>query len=155
MDCAELPKRTRGDDDEDSALLSPYHHDLAKVSENLKDGKSVFIGTGMPDMSDSSWLVIITKTKTQKDEPTTDAKSVEPSEKDVDNLLVTVSFSLDEETIQQICSNPEAETAFNVMVKRRRTEVKVSTLSAEQKRELDKALSVSVDEDALGCDVLG
>ena len=63
-------------------------------------------------------------------------------------MLVTVSFSLDEETIQQICSNPDPETAFNVMVKRRRAEVKVSTLSAEQKRELvkgkDKELSTFV-----------
>ena len=48
-------------------------------------------------------------------------------------------FSLDEETIQQICSNPDPETAPNVMVRRRRAEVKVSTLSAEQKRELVKA----------------
>ena len=136
VDRAESPKRTRGDDDDDSALLSAYHHDLEKVSENLKDGKSVFSGTGMPDMLDSAWLVIKTKTKTPKDEPTTDAaKSVEPSQKDVDNLLVTVSFSLDERTIQQICSNPDPQTAFNVMVKRRRAEVNVSTLSAEQKRE--------------------
>ena len=49
------------------------------------------------------------------------------------------SFSLDEETIQQICSNPDPETAFNVMVRRRRAEVQVSTLSAEQKREFVKA----------------
>ena len=35
----EPPKRTRGDDDDHSALLSAYHHDLEKVSENLKDGK--------------------------------------------------------------------------------------------------------------------
>ena len=48
-------------------------------------------------------------------------------------------FSLDEETIQQICSNPDPETAFNVIVRRRRAEVKVSTLSAGQKRELVKA----------------
>ena len=33
----------------------------------------------------------------------------------------------------------DPETAFNVMVRRRRAEVKVSTLSAEQKRELVKA----------------
>ena len=79
---------------------------------------------------------IKTKTETQKSEPT---KSVEPSQKDVDNLLVTVSFSSDEETLQQICSNPDPETAFNVLVKRRRAEVKVSTLSAEQKRELVEA----------------
>ena len=65
-----------------------------------------------------------------------------PSEllqKDVDNLLVTVSFSLDEETVHQICSNPDPETAINVMVKWRCAEVKVSTLSAEQKRELVEA----------------
>ena len=66
----------------------------------------------------------------------------------MDNLLVTVSFSLDEETIQQICNNPDPETAFTVMVRRRRAEVKVSTLSAEQKRELveakDKELSTFV-----------
>ena len=54
-------------------------------------------------------------------------------------LLVTVRFSLDEETIQQICSNPDPETAFNVMVKRRRAEVKVSMLSAEWKGELVEA----------------
>ena len=71
--------------------------------------------------------------------PTTEVKSVEPLLKDVDNLLVTVSFSLDEETTQQICSDPDPETAFNVMVKRRRAEVKVSTLSAEKKRELVEA----------------
>ena len=67
------------------------------------------------------------------------AQSVEPLQKDVDNLLVTVSLSLDEETVQQICNNPDPETALNVMVRRRRAEVKVSTLSAEQKRELVKA----------------
>ena len=46
------------------------------------------------------------------------------------------------------CSNPDPETAFNVMVKRRRAEVKVSTLSAKQKRELveekDKELNTFV-----------
>ena len=77
--------------------------------------------------SDSAWLAIKTKTETQKSELTTDAKSVEPSQKDVDKLLATVSFPLDEETIQQICSNPDPQTAFNVMVKRRRADVKVST----------------------------
>ena len=105
----------------------------------------------------------------------TEAQSVEPLQKDVDNLLVTVSFPLDEETIHQICSNLNPETAFNVMVRRRHAEVKVSTLSAEQKRELveakDKELNTFVkysvveaasrqgispsvvDENALGCDV--
>ena len=39
---------------------------------------------------------IETKTETQKGQPTTEAKSVEPLQKDVDNLLVTISFSLDE-----------------------------------------------------------
>ena len=48
-------------------------------------------------------------------------------------------FSLDEETKQQICSNPDPETAFNVMVKRGRAETNVSTLSAQHKRELGKA----------------
>ena len=66
LDRAEPPKRTRGDDDKDSALLSAYHHDLEKVSENLKDGKGVFSGTGMPDMSDSAWLAIKTKTETEQ-----------------------------------------------------------------------------------------
>ena len=50
------------------------------------------------DMSDSAWLAIKTKTDTQKSEPTTETTSVEPLQKDVDNLLVIVSFSLDEET---------------------------------------------------------
>ena len=31
LDRADPPKRTRGDDDEDSALLSAYHHDLESV----------------------------------------------------------------------------------------------------------------------------
>ena len=60
-------------------------------------------------MSDSAWLAVKTKTETQKSEPTTEAKSVEPLQKDVDNFLVTVSFSLDEGTMQQICSNPDPE----------------------------------------------
>ena len=119
----EPPKRTRGDDDDHSA----YHHDLEKVSDNLEDGKSVFSGTGMPDMSDSAWLTIKNKAEAPKGETTTEAQSVEPLQKDVDNFLVTISFSLDEETIQQICSNPDPETAFNVMVRRRRAEAKVPT----------------------------
>ena len=123
----EPPKRTRGDDDDHSALLSAYHHDLEKVSDNLEDGKSVISGTGMPDMTDSAWLTIKIKAETPKGETTTEAQSVEPLQKDVDNFLVTISFSLDEETIQQICSNPDPETAFNVMVRRRRAEAKVPT----------------------------
>ena len=137
LDRVEPPKRTRGDDDDHSALLSAYRHDLEKLSENLKDGKSVFSGTGMPDMLDSAWLAIKIQAGTPKSETLTEAQSVEPLQRDVDSLLVTISFSLDEETIQQICSNPDPETAFNVMVRRRRAEVKVSTL--EQKRELVKA----------------
>ena len=148
LDRAEPPKRTKGDDDENSALLSANHHDLENVLENLKDGKSVCSGTGMPDMSDGAWLAIKTKTETQKSEPSTEAKSVEPLQKGVDNLLVTVSLSLDEGTIQPICSNPDPETAFNVMVERRRAEVKVLTLSAKQKREFveakDKELNTMV-----------
>ena len=139
LERAEPPKRTRGDDDDHSAPLSAYHHDLEKVSGNLKIGKSVFSATGMPDMLDSAWLAIKIQAGTPKGETSTEAQSVEPLQKDVDNLLVTVSFPLDEETIQQICSNPDPETVFGVMVRRPRAEVKVSTLSAEQKRELVKA----------------
>ena len=135
----EPPKRTRGDDDDHTALLFAYHDDLEKVSEILKDGKSVFNGTRMPDMSDSAWLAIKIKAETTEGETTTDAQSREPLLKDVDNLLVTISFSLDEQTIQLICSNPDPETASNVMVRRRRAQLKVSTLSAEQKRELVEA----------------
>ena len=113
LDRVEPPKRTRGDDDDYSALLSAYHHHhLEKVSENLKDGKSVFRGTGMPDMVDSAWLAIKIPTGTTKSETLTEAQSVEPQQEDVDKLLVTVSFSLDEETIQQICSNPDPETSL-------------------------------------------
>ena len=50
LDRAEPPKRTRGDEDEDTALLSAYHHDLENVSENLKEGRGVFSGTGMSDV---------------------------------------------------------------------------------------------------------
>ena len=126
LDRMEPPKRTRSDDDDHSVLLSAYHHDLERVSENLKDGKSVFSGTE-PDISDSAWLATKIKAETPKSETSTEAQSFEPLQKDVGNLLVTVSFSMDEETIQQICSNPDQETAFNVMVRRRRAEVKVST----------------------------
>ena len=59
-----------------------------RVSENLKDGKGVFGGRG------SAWLAIKTKAEKQKGETTTEAQSVEPLQKDVDNLLVTVCFSL-------------------------------------------------------------
>ena len=96
-DNAEPPKRTRSDDDDHSAPVC---------------------GTRMPDMSGSAWLAITTKTGTQKSEPTTDAKS-KPSKKNVDNLLVTISFSLDEETTQKICSGPNPET---LKVKWRRAE---------------------------------
>ena len=139
LDRVEPPKRTRGDEDDDSASLSACHHDLEKVSEILKNGNSVFSGTRMPDILDSAWLAIKIPAGKSKNETLTESQSVEPLQRDVDNLLVTVSFSLDEETRQQTCSNPDPETAFNVMVRRRRAEVKVSTLSAEQKRELVKA----------------
>ena len=61
------------------------------MSENLNEGKSVFSGTAMPGMSDSAWLAI--RTKTRKSESTVDVNYVESSQKDVDNLLVTVRFS--------------------------------------------------------------
>ena len=92
LDRVEPPKRTRSDDDDDSSLLSDYHHDLEKRSEILKDGKSVFSGTGMPDMLDSAWLATKSLAGTPKCETSTEARSVEPLQKDVDNLLVTVSF---------------------------------------------------------------
>ena len=41
-----------------------------------------------------------------------------------------------------MCSNPFPETAFDMMVRRRRAEVRVSTLSGEQKRELVEAASL-------------
>ena len=100
LDRVEPPKSTRGDDHDHSALPAAYHHDLEKVSEILTDGKSVFSGTRMPDMLDSAWLAIKVQTGTPKSETLTEAQSVEPLQKNVDNLLVTVSFSLDEETIQ-------------------------------------------------------
>ena len=66
LDRVEPPKRTRGDDVDHSALLSACHHDLEKVSENLKDGKSVFSGTETPDMLDSAWLAIKIQAGTPK-----------------------------------------------------------------------------------------
>ena len=93
------------------------HHYLGKVSANLNDEIGVSSGTGMSDM-----LGLRTKIKTQKSEPTADANSVEPSQKYVSNLLVTISFALTEETVHSICSNPDPETAFNVMVNRRRAD---------------------------------
>ena len=54
LDRVEPPKRTRSDEDDHSAFLSAYHRELVQVSENLKSVKSVFSGTGMPDMLDSA-----------------------------------------------------------------------------------------------------
>ena len=161
LDRVEPPKRTRGDDDDHSAFLSAYHHDLEKVSENLKDGKSVFSGTGIPDMSDSAWLATKIKVETPKGATSTEAQSVERPQKDVDNLC-----------------NPDPETAFDVMVRRQRAEVKVSTLSAPNRNVsfveakdketqhvcqifcgrggiASRVLTVCVDENALSCDVQG
>ena len=101
LERVEPPKSTTGDDDDHSAFLSTHHHDLEKVSEILKDWKSVCSGTGMPDMLDREWLAIKIPAGTSKSETLTEAQAVELLQKDVDNLLVTVSFSLDEETIQQ------------------------------------------------------
>ena len=47
----------------------------------------------MPDMLDSAWLAIKIQVETSKNETLTESQSVEPLQKDVDNLLVTVSFS--------------------------------------------------------------
>ena len=47
-------------------------------------------------MLDSAWLAMKTTAETSKNETLTESQSVEPLQKDVDNLLVTVSFSLDE-----------------------------------------------------------
>ena len=58
LDRVEPPKRTRGDEDDHSASLSAYHHDLEQVSEKSQNGKSVFSGTRMPDMLDSVWLAM-------------------------------------------------------------------------------------------------
>ena len=125
-------------------------------------------------MLDSAWLAIKIPAETSENDTLTESQSVEPLQRDVDTLLFTIGFALDEETIQQICSNPDPETAFNVMVRRRRAEVEVSTLAAEQKREIakrrqgtqhvcqifcgrggitSKDITVCVDENALGCDV--
>ena len=65
LDRVEPPKRTRGEKDDHSAF-SAYYHDLEKVSENVKDGKGVFSGTGMPDMLDSAWLAITVQAGTPK-----------------------------------------------------------------------------------------
>ena len=80
---AHSEKRTRADDDFDSALLSVYQNDLGNVSGNLTDDKGVFSGTEMLDMLDGAWLAI--KTKSQKSEL---------SQKDVCNLQVPVQFFL-------------------------------------------------------------
>ena len=93
---------------------------------------------------DCAWLAI--KTKTQISEPTVEATSFELSQKYASNWLVTVGFSWCKETVHKLCRTPDPETAFNVMVKRRRAEAKVSTLSREDRRELvaDKELDTFV-----------
>ena len=109
------------------------------MSENLKDGKSVFSGTGMPDMSDSAWVALRPKAETQEGETTTEAQCVEPLQKDVDKLVGHSQFFAGRRNNTTNLQTPDPETAFDVMVKRRGAEVKVSTLSAEQKRELVEA----------------
>ena len=69
----EPPKRTRGDDDVHSALLSAYHHDLEQVSENLKAGKMSSVKQGCLTCRTVAWLAIKIKTETQKGETTTEA----------------------------------------------------------------------------------
>ena len=105
LDRVEPPKRTRGDEDDLSAF-SASHHDLKKVSEKLKNGNGVFNGTRIPDMLDSAWLEIKTPAETSKNETLTESQSVEPLQKDVGNLLVTISFSLDEETNNKTATIP-------------------------------------------------
>ena len=81
-----------------------------QVSEKLNNDKGVCSGTRVPDMLDNARLAM--KTKTQKSEPPADAKFLEHSQKDVSKLLVAISFSLDEETVQRRCSNHDSETAL-------------------------------------------
>ena len=45
LDRVELPKRTRGDED-DHSTFSAYHHDLEKVSENVKNGNASALEQG-------------------------------------------------------------------------------------------------------------
>ena len=86
LDRVEPPKRTRGDEDDHSACLSPYHHDLEKVSEILKNGKSVFSGTGMPDMLDSAWLAMKVSVETSKNERLTESQSIEPLQREMSTI---------------------------------------------------------------------
>ena len=102
----------------------------------------------MSDMLDSAWLAI--KTKTQKSEPVLLASSVELLQKDVSNLLVTGSFFLAAETIQHTCIPILGQLLSNVMVHKRRAEVNVSALSAEQIRELEKGKTQGTIEPDLG-----
>ena len=98
LDRAEPPERTRADSDDDSAVISAYNRDPGRVSEICNVEKGASSGTRMPDMSDSASLAIETNTKIRKSESTMDENDVEPSQKDVDNLLVKISFSSNEET---------------------------------------------------------
>ena len=79
---------------------------------------------------------------TPKSETSTEAQSCEPLQNDVDNLVVKVSFSLDEETIQQICSNPDPETGDGQILCGR------GGIASSD-------LTDCVDANALGCDVQG
>ena len=124
LDRVEPPKSSRCDEDDHSALLSAYHHDLEKVSENLKNGKSVFSGTGMPDMLVSARLVIKVPAGTSESETLTEARSVEPLQKDVD---IFVGHSQGTQHVRQIFCGRGGITS--------------------------RDLTVCVDENALGCDV--
>ena len=54
-----------------------------------------------------------------------------------ENKLVEVSFRANAEQLEEITRKPEM--VFNAMIKRRKAEVKVSTLKPEQRKELEKA----------------
>ena len=61
LDRVELPKRTRGDEDDHSSFLSAYQHDLEKVSENLKMGRVSSVEQGCL----TCWTVLGLRLKSQ------------------------------------------------------------------------------------------
>ena len=110
----EPPKRTRGDDDDHSALLSAYHHYLEQVSENLKAGKMSSVKQGC--LTCRTVLGLRSKSRLKH------RKVKQRQKHSALNLCRKVSTICWSQSVfrwvKKQCS-PDPETAFNVTIKQK------------------------------------
>ena len=126
-----------------SSLLSASHHDLENGSGNFKDGKVVSSCRTVLGLRSKPRLRHKKVNQQQRQSPLNFCRMMST------NCWSQSVFLWMKKQYIKFCSNPDPGTGFNAMVKSRRAEVKVSTLSAEQKRELvegkDKELNTFVN----------